>query len=108
MLSLRASPSGHHIVLIFRNAPLEIWSLPSVMGGLPQRTKVLDIPVCALDWLHPDPSEAPPGTRMFGSKPGGEWGHGCGGVRGDVGGEWEGHVWRSVWGGAIHVLTGLG
>lgn len=65
------------------------------MGCLPQRTKVLDIPVCALDWIHPDPNDG----FLHGA-----WGHVFGGGKasGELGValalEGVGGTWRVMWG----------
>mmetsp|Transcript_7354 Transcript_7354/g.20760 ORF Transcript_7354/g.20760 Transcript_7354/m.20760 type:complete len:1627 (+) Transcript_7354:108-4988(+) len=58
MLAIRSSPSGRHLLVLFRGAPSEIW----VVGGSspPHRVRVLDLPFTAVEWvLRSDAAYAP-------------------------------------------------
>ncbi|KAI3424707.1 hypothetical protein D9Q98_008096 [Chlorella vulgaris] len=56
LTGLRASPSGRHLLVVFRGAPSEIWSVGS--GSQPTRLRQVDLQFAAVEWL---PS-LPPGV----------------------------------------------
>jgi hypothetical protein len=48
---VRASPSGRYLLLLFRGAPSEIWSVGG--GAAPTRLRQVDLQFTAVEWLVP-------------------------------------------------------
>lgn len=55
---VRTSPSGRYLLLLFRGAPSEIWSVGG--GAAPTRLRQVDLQFTAVEWLVP--AEAGPGS----------------------------------------------
>jgi hypothetical protein len=58
MRGLRTSPSGRYLLILFRDAPAEVWA----MTRTPQMLRSLALPFTVMEWALPGPGEKPPGS----------------------------------------------
>jgi len=55
LTGLRASPSGVHLLLLFKGLPSEVWATPK--GAAPFRLRQIDLSFTSVEWILPDKEE---------------------------------------------------
>jgi len=61
LTGLRASPSGVHLLLLFKGLPSEVWATPE--GATPFRLRQIDLNFTSVEWIVPDKEERKKGDQ---------------------------------------------
>jgi hypothetical protein len=69
LTGLRASPSGAHLLLLFRGLPSEVWATPE--GAAPFRLRQIDLNFTSVEWILPEKEERR-GSSSTGTGSGGD------------------------------------